>query len=178
MQMREAKRGKATEQMKEISKAEGVSTDKIIKRVASGEVVIPKNKTREDVMPLGIGKGLRTKVNANIGTSPDYSDADEEAKKAKVAVEYGTDTLMDLSIGGDIEEVRRRILSEIDVPLGTVPIYQAAIEAADEKDVVDMSSDDIFNAVRKHAEDGVDFVTVHCGVTKDTVESLRERGRL
>lgn len=133
---------------------------------------------REGVEPLGIGGGLRTKINANVGTSPDYLKPDEEVEKAEVAVEYGADTVMDLSIGGDIDKVRRGILSSVDVPIGTVPIYQAGLEAADKRSVVEISSDDIFNAIRKHAEDGVAFVTAHCGVTRGTVESLREGGRL
>jgi len=103
---------------------------------------------------------------------------DEEIEKARVAVKYGADTLMDLSIGGDIDEVRRRILKAVPVPIGTVPIYQAGIEAASRGGVVDMSSDDIFNAIRRHAQDGVDFVTVHCGVTRAAVEALKRSGRL
>lgn len=178
MQLKEANKGRATEEMKEIAQDEGVSADHVIKEVAAGRMVIPNNSGREEVEPLGIGGGLRTKVNANVGTSPDYLKPEEEVKKAEIAVEYGADTVMDLSIGGDIDEVRQEILSAVNVPIGTVPIYQAGLKAADEGSVVEMSSDDIFNAIRKHAEDGVDFVTVHCGVTRETVESLRERGRL
>lgn len=178
MQLKGANKGRATEEMKEIAQDEGVSADHVIKEVAAGRMVIPNNSGREEVEPLGIGGGLRTKVNANVGTSPDYLKPEEEVKKAEIAVEYGADTVMDLSIGGDIDEVRQEILSAVNVPIGTVPIYQAGLKAADEGSVVEMSSDDIFNAIRKHAEDGVDFVTVHCGVTRETVESLRERGRL
>lgn len=178
MQISEAKRGNATEAMKIVARDENVSIDRIVREVAKGGMVIPKNANREKIKPIGIGDGLRTKVNANVGTSPDYADAEEEVKKAKVAVEYGADTVMDLSTGGDINEVRRRILESIDLPIGSVPIYQAGIEKAEEKNVVDMSSDDIFNVIRRHAEDGVDFVTVHCGVTQKAVESLRKGGRL
>lgn len=176
--MKDAKNGRASQEMKEVAGDEGVSIDRIVKEVAEGRLVIPNNAGREGVKPLGIGGGLRTKINANVGTSPDYSDVDEEVEKAKVAVQYGADTIMDLSIGGDIDRVRRKILSSVDVPIGTVPIYQAGLELGGEGGVVKMSSDDIFNSIRRHAEDGVDFVTVHCGVTRDTVESLRERGRL
>lgn len=178
MQVSEAKKGNATDEMKRVAESEGVPVGRIVRGVAGGRMIIPKNADREGVEALGIGGGLRTKINANVGTSPDYVDIDEEVGKAETAVEYGADTVMDLSIGGDIDEVRRRILSSVDVPIGTVPIYQAGLKAAEGKSVVEMSSDDIFNAIRKHAEDGVDFVTVHCGVTLDTVESLRERGRL
>lgn len=178
MQISEAKRGEATEAMKRVARDEDVPIDQIIREVAAGRMVIPRNAGREGIRPIGIGGGLRTKVNANLGTSPDYADIEEEVEKAKIAVEYGADTVMDLSTGGDVDEVRRRILESIDLPMGSVPIYQAGIEEAEEKSVVEMSSDDIFNAIRKHAEDGIDFVTVHCGVTRRTVESLRERGRL
>jgi len=178
LQMKEAKRGKSTEAIKKVSSDEDVSIDHIISRVAKGRIVIPKNVTRENTTPLGIGNGLRTKINANVGTSPDYQAIEEEVEKAEIAVEYGSDTVMDLSIGGDVDKIRRKILKSVNVPVGTVPIYQAAISPANRGGVVEMSSDDIFNAIRKHAEDGVDFLTVHCGVTLDTVNSLRKRGRL
>lgn len=178
LQMKEAKRGKSTEAIKKVSSDEDVSIDHIISGVAKGRIVIPKNVTRENTTPLGIGNGLRTKINANVGTSPDYQAIEEEVEKAEIAVEYGSDTVMDLSIGGDVDKIRRKILKSVNVPVGTVPIYQAAISPANRGGVVEMSSDDIFNAIRKHAEDGVDFLTVHCGVTLDTVNSLRKRGRL
>lgn len=179
MQVREAKNGRATEEMEKIAEEEDVRIKKIIREVAEGRMVIPKNEKRDELKPIGIGGGLRTKINANVGTSPDYQDIQEEVEKAEIAVEYGADTVMDLSIGGNINKVRKKIISSINAPIGSVPIYQAGIKAADEKDnIVKMSSDDIFNAIRKHAEDGIDFVTVHCGVTKDTINSLRERGRL
>lgn len=177
MQLKEAKRGEATKEMEKIAREEGEPLERVIKRAAAGEIVIPRNSKGEEVNPIGIGKGLRTKINANVGTSPDYSDPEEEVKKAKVAVEYGADTVMDLSIGDDLEEVRREIISSIDAPVGTVPIYEAGIRNSSGS-VVGMNSDDIFDAIREHAEDGVDFVTVHCGVTRDTVETLREKGRL
>lgn len=178
MQMTEAKRGTATPEMDVVAKAEGKSTDYIMRKLATGKLIIPRNLKRENIEPRGIGEGLRTKINANVGTSPDYANIDEEVEKAKIAVKYGADTLMDLSTGGNIDEIRRRILHAVNVPIGTVPIYQAGIEAAKRGSVVNMSSDDIFNAIRKHAEDGVDFVTVHCGVTKAAVEALKRSGRL
>ncbi len=178
MQMSEAKRGNVTPEIEAVARAEGKSTEFIFRRLAAGRLVIPRNVRREGMQFMGIGEGLRTKINANVGTSPDYADIDEEIEKAKVAVKYGADTVMDLSVGGDIDEVRRRILKAVPVPVGTVPIYQAGIEAASRGDVVDMSSDDIFNAIRTHAQDGVDFVTVHCGVTKAAVEALKRSGRL
>ncbi len=178
MQMTEAKRGRATPEMEAVARDEGKSAELIIRALAAGRLIIPRNVKREGVEVRGIGEGLRTKVNANVGTSPDYANIDEEVEKAKIAVKYGADSVMDLSVGGDIDEVRRRILRAVKVPIGTVPIYQAGIEAAERGSVVDMSSDDIFNAIRRHAEDGVDFVTVHCGVTRAAVDALRRSGRL
>ena len=178
MQMAEAKRGKITPEIEAVARDEGKPAEFIMQGLVAGRLVIPRNIRRDGVRVKGIGEGLRTKINANVGTSPDYVNIDEEIEKARVAVKYGADTVMDLSIGGDIDEVRRRILKAVPVPVGTVPIYQAGIEAASHGDVVDMSSDDIFNAIRRHAQDGVDFVTVHCGVTRAAVEALKRSGRL
>ena len=176
--MTEARRDIATNEMKKVARDEGKSIEQIVKVLAAGRIVIPRNVKRENVEVKGVGEGLRTKINANVGTSPDYANIEDEVEKAKVAVKYGADTVMDLSVGGDIDEVRRCIIRAVIVPIGTVPIYQAGIEAAGRGSVVDMSSDDIFDAIRKHAEDGVDFVTVHCGVTKTAVDALRRSGRL
>ena len=178
MQMAEAKRGKPTPEIEAVARAEGKPVDFIMRGLAAGRIVIPRNVCRERIDVKGIGQGLSTKVNANVGTSPDYVDIEEEVEKAKIAVKYGADTVMDLSIGGDIKEIRRRILSAVAVPLGTVPIYQAGMEAASQGDIVSMSSDSIFNAIREHEQDGVDFVTVHCGVTRAAVDAMRRSGRL
>lgn len=153
----------------EIAKKEGVSRVKLERRVRNGSVVLVKNAGR-DILPLAIGAKTRVKVNANIGTSPDVVDLDRELKKAQTAVEYGTDTLMDLSIGGDLDEIRKKILKETSVPLGTVPIYQAFL---DEK--IDMSPESILKVIEKHCMDGVDFLTLHCGITRDIVENLNKR---
>ena len=178
MQITEAKHGIATGEMKKVARDESKSIEHIAKALASGRIIIPRNVKREDIEVKGIGEGLRTKVNANVGTSPDYASIDDEVEKAKVAVKYGADTIMDLSVGGDIDEVRRRVIRAVRVPVGTVPIYQAGVEAAERGSVVDMNFDDVFNAIRRQAEDGVDFVTVHCGVTRDTVKALQQSGRL
>ena len=177
-QMEMARRGQPTDEMRAVAEAEGVPLQVLVRRVASGRVVITRNVRREGVRPTGIGEGLRVKVNANVGTSPDLCDPDLEVEKAKVAVRYGADTVMDLSTAGDLDAIRRRILEAVDVPVGTVPIYQAAIEAAARKgSIVDMDEDDIFSTIEKHARDGVDCMTVHCGVTKDIVERLRRSPR-
>jgi len=178
MQMAEARRGNTTPEMEAVAKTEGRPVEFIMRGLAAGRLVIPRNLRRENVSVIGIGEGLSTKVNANVGSSPDYVNLDDEVEKAKVAVKYGADTVMDLSIGGDIDEIRRNILRAINVPVGTVPIYQAWIKAASQGDVMNVSSDDIFNAIRRQAEDGVDFVTVHCGVTRAAIEVLRRSGRL
>jgi phosphomethylpyrimidine synthase len=136
-------------------------------------VVIPKNKVRK-IRPLGIGEGLRTKVNANIGTSPRHSDVDEELAKVKVAVEAGADAIMDLSTGGDLDSIRKKIIENSPLPVGTVPIYQAVAE----RPLEEMDPDLLFEVIRKHAASGVDFITVHCGVTLDLLPAILKGGRV
>lgn len=178
-QMQLASEGIVTDEAKKVAKDEEIPVEKLLKLITSGRVVITRNIKRENVRPLGIGEGLRTKINANIGSSADFYDADYELRKAKVAVEYGADTIMDLSTGGDIDAIRRKIIKNTDVPIGTVPIYQAGIGAGIKKGaIVDMDEDDMFNAIETHAEDGVDFMTVHVGVTKKIVELLLNRKRI
>ncbi len=155
--------------MREIAKKEGISEEKLKRRVENGSVVILKNSER-DIEPIAIGEGTRVKVNANIGTSPDLSDMNMELEKARTAVKYGTDTIMDLSVGGDLDRIRREILKNISIPLGTVPIYQAFIEKK-----IDMDQDSILKVIEKHCRDGVDFLTLHCGITKDIVKRIKRR---
>jgi phosphomethylpyrimidine synthase len=146
--------------------------------IAGGRVVVTKNLGREPA-PLGIGEGLRVKVNANLGTSKDICDLNRELEKVRAAVDAGADTIMDLSTGGDIDAIRRRILKETNVPLGTVPIYQAAIEAQEKHGaIVDMTEDDIFKVIERQCKDGVDFITVHCGITKESVNRVIHQNRL
>ena len=150
-----------------------------MKGVAQGKVVIPANKGHRGIRPMGIGQGLTVKVNANIGTSSDHCDPAEELQKLEAAIEARADTVMDLSTGGDIDAIRRRILERSPLPVGTVPIYQAAIEVAQSRGgIVHMTSDDIFEVIERHAKDGVDFITVHCGVTLNTLERLKAQGRI
>ncbi len=168
-------------ELEKISFAEGVSVKKLNQLLGAGRVVIPKNANRAekgDITLKAIGTGMSMKVNVNVGTSKDYVSVEEEVRKAKVAVEYGADAIMDLSTGGDLNETRRTILKEVDVPVGTVPIYQAALEKAEERAVVDMNSDDMFNAVRNHAKDGIDFVTIHAGVNQNSLARLKLSGRI
>ena len=171
--MKEAKNGRITEEMTIIAKEEGVSANLLARRVAEGRVVILKNKEREESRPVAVGEGVRTKVNANIGTSSIKPDLQTELEKAKTAVQYGADTVMDLSTAGRIDQIRRRIIESINVPLGTVPIYQAAIEAIKRHGaIVNMNEDDVLKVIERHAKDGVDFMTLHCGVTKDLVKKI------
>lgn len=178
-QMEAAKKGRITEEMRIVAKNEKESPQSIRQRLAEGTVIITRNVQHENVHPIGIGKGLRTKINANIGTSPDLCDLDLEIEKAKIAVKYGADTIMDLSISGDLNKIRRTILKTVNVPVGTVPIYQTAIEVAKKKgSIMHMTEDDIFKTIEKHAKDGVDFMTVHCGVTQQIVKRLAKHPRL
>jgi len=172
--MEDAKKGIITPQIEYVAKDEGIDTKTICSCVAKGTIAIPNNVERE-CRVVGIGKYLSTKVNANIGTSRDYVNIGEEVEKAVTAEKYGADALMDLSTGGDLDLARKRIMDSVNIPIGSVPIYQAA---ASQKAVVDMTSDDMFNAVRKHAEDGIDFVTVHCGVNLDSIKRLKGDERI
>lgn len=140
--MLEAKRGVVSDELREVSRAEGIDEKVLLRRVAKGRVVIPKNNAGREFKPIGIGEGLRVKVNANIGTSPEHVSVEEELEKARVAVKYGADTLMDLSTGGDLKKIRREIL-KIPVPLGTVPIYEAGVLAAKRGSIADMSEDEL-----------------------------------
>jgi len=158
-------------------KDEPLSAEKLAQLVKDGKAIVPYNP-RHDPEPKSIGEGLRTKINVNIGTSKDHVDLDEEIEKLEIAEKYGADAVMDLSTGGDIDKIRKELIKRTDLPFGSVPIYQCGLKLARESAIVNMSSDDIFNSIRKHAEDGVDFVTVHCGVTKQAVEKLKKSDRL
>lgn len=177
-QISEAKKGVITEQMREISKKENIEIEVLQRRVATGKIVIPFNPIHNPTS-LGIGKGLRVKVNANIGTSREHCNISEEIEKAKIAVEAGTDALMDLSTGGNLNEIRKRLLKMVNIPFGTVPIYQSGIEAITKHGaIVDMTEDDMFNTFELQARQGVDFAVVHVGVTKESVERLQKQKRL
>lgn len=166
------------QEMKGVSKREGIEPDKLKALVRAGRVVIPSNPAHKNLVPCAIGEGLRVKINANIGTSRDYINVDEELKKVKVAIKYGADAIMDLSTGGRIPQIRRRIIAASTVPIGTVPIYEAVCKTSRKGGPVNMTSDDLFKTIEEHAKDGVDFMTVHCGVTKRTAESLVKHKRV
>ncbi len=179
-QMDMAKRGMITKKMEECAKAEGVSPEFIREGIEKGNIIITHNNVHRKIKPLALGKGLRVKVNANIGTSKDHVDIEEEIKKLKMAEKCGADTVMDLSTGGPIEEMRRAVIAESNIPVGTVPIYQAAIEMVKKKKkaIVDMTPKELFEVIERNAEDGVDFITVHCGVTRESVGRILKEGRI
>jgi len=182
-QISEAREGRVTGEMRQVAEAERLPLDSVREAVAHGQLTICSNRRRAKVgLPrpvCGIGKGLRTKVNANIGTSPDYSDIDAELAKLEAAVEAGTDAVMDLSTGGDLRAIRQGVLERSQVVVGTVPIYDAAVRAArDHGGIRHMSAESILAAVREHAEQGVDFLTLHCGVTLEALEVLRRTPRV
>jgi len=179
-QLEYARQGTITALMEEAALAEGVSPEFIRDGVAAGNIVICHNRTRGGGRPLAVGKGLRTKVNANIGTSADDLDIAKELEKARVAVASGADAIMDLSTGGPVDAIRRAIIAETAACIGSVPLYQAALDAVrtKQKAIVDMTVADIFDGIAKHVEDGVDFITVHCGVTRSTVERMQAEGRI
>ncbi|UCD14379.1 MAG: phosphomethylpyrimidine synthase ThiC [Thermoplasmatales archaeon] len=177
-QISEAKKRKITEQIKNVAKNENIDLEKIRRRVASGKIVIPFNPIHSP-KSLGIGKGLRVKVNANIGTSREHCDVKEEIEKAKVSMEAGTHAVMDLSTGGDLDKIRTSLIKTVDIPFGTVPIYQTGIEAIEKHGaIVDMTEDEMFNMFEHQAKQGVDFAVVHVGVTKVSVERLQRQKRL
>lgn len=172
--------GKKTELFQTCAKNESLAVEALIAGVAAGTIAVPRNIHHDFPGVMAIGRGARTKVNANIGSSKDISNLDEEIEKLKVALNAGTDTVMDLSMGGDLDAVRRGILANCPVPLGTVPIYQAVAETVDRqgRDLVDVTVDHIFKTIEKQAMDGVDFMTIHCGITRNLQERLLRQKRI
>jgi phosphomethylpyrimidine synthase len=178
-QLEYAKKKISTTLMKDIASEEGLSLKLLMKYISQGRVVIPANKNHSLKKPCGIGLGLRTKVNANIGTSTDKSGLGDELKKLKVALKYGADAVMDLSVGGDIAKVRGRILAATPIPVGTVPIYEIAVNAqAKKRDFLAFDIRDILDVLEKQAKEGVDFFTIHCGVTRKSLGALKESRRI
>jgi len=178
-QMKQARAGHLTPEIEKVAEQERLSPQTIMEGISRGTIVIPHNRTLPKSRICGIGCGLRTKVNANIGTSKDRPDLGQEMEKLHAALEAGADTVMDLSTGGDINLIRREILHHSSVPVGTVPIYQAAIESIEEFGaVVKMPEEKLFRVIEEQAADGVDFVTIHAGLTMDAVQRLKKQGRL
>jgi phosphomethylpyrimidine synthase len=175
-QMTSARRGIPTEEMVQVAKDEDMDINLLIQKVANGSVIIPKNNIRKQkIKVVGIGKGLKTKVNVNIGTSTLYQNLDEEISKAKVAVKYGGDTIMDLSDGGNLDLIREKLLEAAPITFGTVPIYQAYAYGVEKyKNPLNITEDDFLNAFEKHVKDGVDYTTIHSGITKEIAKRILE----
>jgi phosphomethylpyrimidine synthase len=173
----EAKNGNITEEMKKVADAEGVEPEFVRRGIESGRIVIPVSPYRY-TKPCGIGKGLRTKVNASIGTSSDIVDIDMEIEKARVAEVTGADTLMELSTGGDFFDIRKKVIDSTTLSVGSVPLYQAFIEAIRKYgSVVEMKEDDLFKITAQQAKLGTNFMAIHTGINLFTVERLKKQGR-
>ena len=176
--MEVAKKGIITDEVRIVAAAEGLSPEQLSEDIASGVSTIPINRNHR-ITPIGIGRGMRTKINANIGTSKDRISIESEMEKLDVLVKYGADAVMDLSTGGPIRELRNMMLKRSLIAVGTVPIYEAAVRTAEQKGAIaKMTADDLFGVIEEHAESGVDFVTVHSGLTMKAVERLRKEGRI
>ncbi len=173
-----ANKNKITEEMKAAAAYEGIEPQELLEKIKAGVAVIPKN-INHDFSPRAVGQNLKTKVNANIGTSPDHICFEEELIKLKVAIEAGADAIMDLSTGGDLKAIRDEIIKNSPVMVGTVPLYKTAANMElDNRDILDFNSEDIFADIEDHCRAGVDFITVHCGITKETVKSFKDSDRI
>ena len=178
-QLESARAGRITPEVKRIARDEGISPENIRKGVANGSIVLPKNRARKFLKPCGIGKGLSTKINANIGTSKSSSDIAHEIKKMRAAIDAGADAMMDLSTGSRVPETRRAIIKKCTVPLGTVPIYETVINGFKKYgSIKGIKTDDFFTSLEDQARDGVDFFTIHAGVTLKTIAALRKHPRV
>ena len=178
-QLAKARAGITTPEMEIVAEKEQVDLIWLREKIADGRIVIPANIKHKGLDPCGVGEGLQIKVNANIGTSSDRAILDEELEKLRVSIEAGAHTVMDLSTGGEIDHYRRTILKNAKIPVGTVPIYQAVVEAINEKGgLIHLTVDKIFEVIESQAADGVDFITVHCGLTRAALEMLKNQGRI
>lgn len=178
-QLEMALSNKTSREMRFVSKMEKMPLKYIKEKIRQGRIVIPSNNKRHIEKVCGIGEGLRTKINANIGTSSDRSNLEEELEKLRVSIEYGADTIMDLSVGCDIAKTREAMLKESSIPLGVVPVYEAAVEAAKRKgSFLEMTSRDILGVIKEQARDGVDFMTIHSGVTLKTIRLIKDSKRI
>ena len=178
-QMQLARQGIITAAMEIVAKQEGLSPELIRNRVAEGTIAICANINHKNLVPRGVGLGLSTKVNANIGTSSAYPDIEPELEKLEVAIAAGADAVMDLSTGDNIDLSRQSIINKSTVMVGTVPIYQATVEAIKKYGVVvDMTGDDLLAVIEKQAQDGADFMTIHCGITTSVLDRLKQQGRI
>lgn len=175
-QMDAARQGIVTEEMKKVAAKENIAVEELVKLIAKGQVIIPANKNHKCLDPNGIGDRLRTKINVNLGTSRDCMDLDMEMEKVNAAVELGAEAIMDLSSFGDTQKFRRKLTAECPATIGTVPIYDAVVYY--HKALKDITTQEWLDIVKMHAEDGVDFMTIHCGINKATAKRFRDNKRL
>jgi phosphomethylpyrimidine synthase len=171
-QLEFARNNESTPEMDIVAEKEKTSIKNLMENIADGKVVIPASILHKNLDPIGIGKGLKIKINANIGSSPDKADLDYELEKLNVCIESKADTVMDLSTGGDIDKIRREIIKNSCIPVGTVPIYQAACNVSD---VVELDEKDFIKGIRKHILDGVDFITIHAGLLRSSIPFIKKR---
>lgn len=178
-QIEQARKNEITSEMEKVSLEENLPIEYIKDKIAKGQIVLLKNKIHNLSKIVAVGKGLKTKINANIGTSSDKIDLDFEIEKLKTSIKYGADTIMDLSTGGDLDNIRKEIIKNSSIPIGTVPIYQAAVEAKNKTgSIMGMTKQDIFNIIEKHFQDGIDFITIHSGLMKETLKRLKRSPRV
>jgi phosphomethylpyrimidine synthase len=170
--MQKARKGIVSKEMKQASRNEDVSAEFIRKGIAKGSILVAANKRHKKLKPIGIGKGLKTKVNANLGTSTSKFDLTEEKEKMLKCIEFGADTVMDLSTGGNLNEIRKALLKICEVPFGTVPVYQAVLA---KKEIKQLTSDDFLDAIESQAKQGVDFMTIHAGIRKKMIPITEKR---
>ena len=175
-QMEAARKGIFTKEMKIVSKDENISEEELIKKIATGTIVIPKNINHPTIYPKGIGQGTKTKINVNLGVSEDCCDYSGEMEKVKKAIEYGADAIMDLSTFGNTRKFRRELVSNFNIMLGTVPMYDAVAKLG--KNIKNMTVDDLFTVVEEHCQDGIDFLTIHAGLNLACVDRLKNTKRL
>ncbi len=178
-QLSEARKGIITPAMEQVAQKEGITPELVRQGVAAGTIVIPCNRNRSGITPTGIGTGLRTKVSASVGLYGSGATIDMELRKIRAAVSAGADSIMDLSVSGDIDAMRRRSLAATATPVGTLPLYQAIAESAVKySSPVHMTVDDLFEVIERQAADGVDFLALHCGTTMDVIERAKNEGRI
>ncbi|MDR3539499.1 MAG: B12 lower ligand biosynthesis ThiC-like protein BzaB [Desulfosporosinus sp.] len=174
-----ARQGIITPEVERLAKVEGLRAEELCEKVAQGRVVIMKNKLRDSSVAVAVGEGLRTKVNANIGTSPDCVDFADELHKIRVAETAGADAIMELSTGGDIDAFRRKVLTSTSMPVGSVPTYQAGMESIFKNgSVVGMKVEDMFEMIERQAADGIDFMAIHSALNRSILERLKNQGRI
>lgn len=177
-QLENARNGIITAEMEAVAAREMLSSEKLRGAVADGLVVIPSNRNHKNLRPIGIGRGLKTKINANIGTSGDFTNLDDEVRKLQIVLDCGCDTVMDLSTGGDITAIRRALLAQSTIPFGNVPVYEMMVEAPRQgKTFVSLDAPQMLQYIRCQAEDGVDFMTIHAGLTLKAIEKLKKKPR-